>query len=521
MYALTPSPLCGQLELSSIFIQSPSTLKVTAMGSKTPQLHFVLIPFMSQGHHIPMVDIARILAQRGVTVTIVTTPLNATRFHVIIDRDIESGLPVHLVQFQFPTSEAGLPEGCESLDTVPSIGLLKNFFVALRMWQQPLERWLEEMNPSPSCIISDKLISWMAHIASKFRIPRLTFDGTSCFTVLCSHSLYSSKVYEHVSDEERFVVPGLPDHIEFTRAQLPGSFNPGALDLKDVREEIKEAEKSAYGVVVNSFEELEPAYVKECRKLNENKFWCIGPVSLCHKEKDKAQRGNKASIDEQQCLQWLDSWPAGSVIYACLGSVSRLTSLHLKELALGLETSNRPFIWVVRGSEIDELEKWIVEERFEERADGRGLLIRGWAPQVLILSHASVGGFLTHCGWNSTLEGVCAGVPMITWPLFAEQFYNEKLIVQMLRIGVRVGAEAAIHWGEEERFGILVKREDVKRAIEEVMDGEEEGEERRRRATELKEMAKRAVEEGGSSFLNVTLLIDDIMQLQAAGQTKT
>lgn len=89
-------------------------------------------------------------------------------------------------------------------------------------------------------------------------------------------------------------------------------------------------------------------------------------------------------------------------------------------------------------------------------------MIWGWAPQVLILSHPAIGGFLTHCGWNSTLEGVCAGVPMITWPLFAEQFYNEKFIVQVLRIGVRVGAEYAVKWGEEEKFGVLRKKEEVK-----------------------------------------------------------
>ncbi|XP_057983012.1 UDP-glycosyltransferase 73C4-like [Malania oleifera] len=493
------------------------------MDSKPPMLQFILIPLMAQGHLIPMVDMARILARRGVTVTIISTPSNTIRFHATIDRDIESGLPIRVLQVQFPSSEAGLPAECDSVDTLPSGGLLKNFIVALRMWQRPLEQSLKEMNPGPSCIISDKAISWTADTASKFRIPRLVFDGTSCFTLLCNQSLYDSKAYEHASFGERFVVPGLPDHIEFTRAQLPETFNPGSLDITDTRKEMREAEDRAFGVVVNSFEELEPAYVDECRKLKGNKVWCIGPVSMCNREKKyKAQRGNRASVDEQQCLRWLDSWPPGSVIYACLGSLSQLSSLQLKELGLGLNMSSRPFIWVIRGNKTSELEKWIAEERFEEKTNGKGLLIRGWAPQVLILSHTSVGGFLTHCGWNSTLEGACAGVPMITWPLFAEQFYNEKLIVQVLRIGVRVGAEAAVRWWEEENIGELVKREAVKRAIEEVMDGEEEGEERRRRAKELKEMAKRAVEEGGSSFLNVGFLIEDIMQLQAlASRTNT
>ena len=109
--------------------------------------------------------------------------------------------------------------------------------------------------------------------------------------------------------------------------------------------------------------------------------------------------------------------------------------------------------------------KWISEEGFEERTKGRGLIIRGWAPQVLILSHPSIGGFLTHCGWNSTLEGISAGVPMITWPLFADQFLNEKLVTQVLKIGVSVGMEVPMKFGEEEKTGVLVKKEDIKRAI--------------------------------------------------------
>jgi UDP-glucosyl transferase 73C len=153
-----------------------------------------------------------------------------------------------------------------------------------------------------------------------------------------------------------------------------------------------------------------------------------------------------------------------------------------------------------------------VEEKFEKRIEGRGLIIRGWAPQVPILSHPAIGGFLTHCGWNSTLEGISAGLPMITWPMFAEQFYNEKLLAQVLRIGVRVGVQACVKRGEEEKPGVFVKREDVKKAIEQLMDEGEEGEERRKRARDLGGMAKRAVEEGGSSYMNVTSLIQHIRE---------
>ncbi|CAH2056802.1 unnamed protein product [Thlaspi arvense] len=206
---------------------------------------------------------------------------------------------------------------------------------------------------------------------------------------------------------------------------------------------MREAESSAFGVVVNSFTELEGGCAEEYEKAIKKKVWCVGPVSLCNRAvSDKFERGNRASIDEKTCLNWLDSMQPNSVLYACLGSQCRLVPSQLIELGLGLEASNHPFIWVIKiGERFEELEKWFVEEKFEERIKGRGLLIKGWAPQLLILSHPATKAFLTHCGWNSTIEGVCSGVPLVTWPMFAEQFFNEKLVVEILRVGVRVGVD--------------------------------------------------------------------------------
>lgn len=129
---------------------------------------------------------------------------------------------------------------------------------------------------------------------------------------------------------------------------------------------------------------------------------------------DKAQRGNKASSDAHSCMKWLHLQKTNSVIYVCLGSICNLIPLQLIELGLALEASEKPFIWVIRErNQTEELNKWINESGFEERTKGVGLLIRGWAPQVLILSHPAIGGFLTHCGWNSTLEAISAYVAVV------------------------------------------------------------------------------------------------------------
>ncbi|KAJ4710083.1 Glycosyltransferase [Melia azedarach] len=482
-------------------------------------LHFVLFPFMAQGHMIPMIDAARLLAQRSVVVTVFTTPKNAARFKSTLDRAIDSGLQIRLIQLQFPCVEAGLPDGCENFDMIPSPDLHENFYTAADMLQEPVEKLLGKLQPPPSCIISDPCLPYTSEIAVKFNIPRLVFHGGCCFCHACFRNVFGSNVLESVTSEsEYFVVPNLPDRVEFTRSQVDFT----ALKYKEIAKKMFLASQATYGDIMNSFEEMEPAYyVEDLKKTKREKVWCIGPVSLSNKDNvDKAERGDKSSVDAHQCLKWLDSHNLGSVLFACLGSLCNLISSQLIQLGLGLEASNRPFVWVIRDGEASkELQKWVVEDGFEERIKGRGLVIWGWAPQVVILSHPAVGGFLTHCGWNSTLEGISAGVPLLTWPLFEDQFTNERL-VQILRVGVRVGVERPMKWGEEQKIGVLVKREEVKNAVESLMDEGKEGEDRRERARELGKKAKAAVQEGGSSHLNITLLLEDIKQ-EVAGKDQS
>ncbi|XP_020210863.1 UDP-glycosyltransferase 73C2 [Cajanus cajan] len=482
------------------------------MAPQEQQLHFVLFPLMAQGHMIPMMDIAKILLHRNVIVTVVTTPHNAARFTSIFDRYIESGFQIRLAQLQFPCKEGGVPDGCENLDMIPSLGMAATFFNATNFLQQPAEKLFEELTPPPSCIISDMCLPYTNHVARKFNIPRISFVGVSCFYLFCVSNIQIHNAMKGVTTEsEYFVVPGIPDKIETTIAQTGLVINES---MKQVSDAIFAVETTAYGMIMNSFEELEAAYVEGYKKMRNDKVWCFGPLSYSNKDHlDKAQRGKKATIDECHLKCWLECQKLGSVMYACFGSLCNLIPQQLIELGLALEASERPFIWVIReGSQSEALEKWIKEDGFEERTNGRSLLIRGWAPQLLILSHPAIGGFITHCGWNSTLEAICAGVPMITWPLFGDQFLNESLVVNVLKVGVKVGVESPVTWGKEEEIGVLVKKEDVERAIIVLMDETSESKERRKRVRELAEKAKRAVEKGGSSHSNVTLLIQDIMQ---------
>ncbi|CAN1770470.1 UDP-glycosyltransferase 73C25 [Linum perenne] len=452
-----------------------------------------------------MTDIAKLFAQHRILVTFITTPVNAGRVRATLARAAAESpsVQIRVEEVEFPCEEESggfvLPKNCENIDQLPSLGLGSNFFYATDSLHRPIEKLFEGLRPRPNCVVSDICLPFTAHVAEKFGVPRITFNGFSTFTLLCLRYIHEEKVALDGFDSDLIVVPRVPDRIELTKNQLPLSMANG---LDQFGEQLVAAEELSYGMIVNSFEELDPEYVEMYKVEMGGKAWCVGPVSLVNENQlDRLQRGNaQFAVSEPKCLngclRWLDSWPENSVIYACLGSLNRITPSQSAELALGLESTNRPFVWVIRGG-------YKKESGFESRVKNRGLLIRGWAPQVLILSHSSIGGFLTHCGWNSTLEGVAAGVPMVTWPQFAEQFYNEKLVVQVLGIGVRVGAEVVVHLGEEEKHG-------VQEAVEELMGGGEESEIRRRKAEELKALAVAAVGEGGSSFKSVGMLIEDV-----------
>ncbi|XP_058077459.1 UDP-glycosyltransferase 73C3-like [Magnolia sinica] len=482
-------------------------------SQQSHHLHFIFIPFLAPGHMIPMFDLAHLFARRGVVATIITTTLNAARVKNRIDHAIESGLQIQLAELRFPCQEAGLPDGSENMDSIaPEFAL--DFYKAVDLLQQPIEQYLQDHEFRPSCIISDSLLPWTCETASKFQIPRIVFHGMCCFSLLCSHNAYHYKSHENVVSElDPVAVPGLPHRIEIPKAQLVPGATQGQIDFQKIFGRFKDGDSKSYGVVVNSFAELENEYVEYYQKAMGKKVWNVGPVSLRNKEmSDKMVRGNKTSINEHECLSWLHSRKPKSVVYVCFGSACRVSPSQLIQIGLGLEASNQPFIWVIRDvMEPAKIEEWL-SEGFEERTKERGLIIRGWAPQILILSHPAIGGFLTHCGWNSTLESISAGVPMLTWPLFGEQFLNEKLLVQVLRIGVDLGVFlGAIKWERDENVDVFVKMETVKNGVERLMDEGDEGEERRKRAKEFGEKARRAMEEGGSSYINMTLLIEDIM----------
>ncbi|XP_068657128.1 scopoletin glucosyltransferase-like [Aristolochia californica] len=470
------------------------------MAPAALQLHIFFFPFMAHGHMMPMIDIAKLFAARGVRVTLILTPLNASLFQSTINRSKAAGHPIEIHLLEFPSSQTGLAEGSENLDYITNPFEAIRFYKAIEMFEKPFEQLVEEH--LPDAIVSDMYLPWTAEVARRFDISRVIFNGSGYFSLCCLDSIRRFSPDKCVeSDATAFILPGLPHPIEMTKTQLPDLTKTPA-EFAQLWQKIGKAESMSYGVVMNSFYELEPAYVEHFKNKLGKKTWQIGPVSLCNRETvEKADRGKKASILTEECSNWLNGKEPNSVLYICFGSRCNFTTPQLAEIAEALESSGCPFIWVVKESQT-------LPEGFEGRTKEKGLVITGWAPQMIILEHPALGGFMTHCGWNSVLEGISSGLPMITWPAFAEQFYNEKLVTDVLKIGVGVGSRQWLMWGEEKR--LVVKKQAIEDAVRRVMGVGEEAKAMREKARELGETARKAVEVGGSSYHDLSHLIEEL-----------
>lgn len=486
--------------------KSTSFSSVVAMDNGSKQLHVLFLPYFATGHIIPLVNAARLFASRdGVKVTILTTHHNASLFRSSIDNSL-----ISIVTLKFPSTEVGLPEGIENFSSASSTEIAGKVFGGTYLLQKPMEDKIREIHPD--CIFSDMYFPWTVDIALELKIPRLLFNQSSYMYNSILYNLRLYKPHEKLinqmeSKSTNFSVPDLPDKIEFKLSQLTDDLVRPA-DERNAFDELldrtRESEDLSYGIVHDTFYELEPAYADYYQKMKKTKCWQIGPISYFSSKlspRKELINSSDESNSSAVVVEWLNKHKHKSVLYVSFGSTIRFPEEQLAEIAKALEASTVPFIWVVNK---DQLAKttWLPESLFDEK---KCLIIKGWAPQLTILDHSAVGGFMTHCGWNSVLEAIIAGVPLVTWPVFAEQFYNEKL-VEVMGLGVKVGAEVYNTNGGAEISTPVLRSEKIKEAIERLMESQKI----REKAVSMSKMAKNAVEEGGSSWNNLTALIDDI-----------
>ncbi|XP_073112123.1 UDP-glycosyltransferase 92A1 [Elaeis guineensis] len=455
--------------------------------------HVVLFPFLAQGHFTPFLALAEFIHRRypTYTLTLVSTPLNVQNLR----SSLPPTFPITLRALPFSPSAHGLPSTAESATDIP-FDLTINLFQASEALQPAFDQLIadiiqeEEGRPS-LCIIADHFLAWTVHVARRHGVFHSIFITSGAYGTAVFFSLWTHLPHPLTTSDE-FSLPEFPD-TRVHRSQLTKRLL--VADRADwwtvfIQRQIPLCSETD-AVLANTVEEFETTGLRMLRRIIGVPVRAIGPLLR------PPASPSSSTADKNFVIDWLDLHPPGSVLYISFGSLNTITASQMMELAMGLEASGRPFIWAIRppvGFEIKgEFSPDWLPEAFEERVRERkvGILLRGWAPQLEILSHRSTGAFLSHCGWNSVLESLSRAVPIIGWPLTADQLYNSKMLVEEVRVCVEV-ARTNIE-------STRVESEEVARVVKMVMGETEKGREMRRRAEEIRDVLMGAWTEGVES----------------------
>ncbi|XP_021297681.1 UDP-glycosyltransferase 83A1-like [Herrania umbratica] len=440
--------------------------------------HILAIPYPAQGHVIPLMELSHSLAKHGFKITFVNSDFNHQRVMDAFANKVDPEGPIHLVS---------IPDGMEVGENRSLLGKLTDGLSQVMPGElKELILKIDRLEENKiTHVIADVNMGWALEVAAEMGIPGAAFCPASALVL---NLLFSTK---KLIDDEVIDEHGTPINKEKmiqlspnTPAMHPknflwvclGDFNTQKIIFKYAERNINAIAKAEW-LICNTTYDLEPEAL-----ILVPEILPIGPVSSTNQ---LGALGGSFWPEDATCLKWLDQLPPGSVIYVAFGSFTVFDPIQFQELALGLELSNRPFLWVVRpdvaeGTESDDL----YPKGFKERVANRGRIV-GWAPQRAVLAHPSVACFLSHCGWNSTVEGVSNGVPFLCWPYFADQFVNESYICDIWKIGV--------NFTRDERE--IITREEIRSKVE-LLLGDESF---RARTLKLKELVTRSANEGGSS----------------------
>ncbi|KAJ0235117.1 UDP-glycosyltransferase 89A2 [Hirschfeldia incana] len=457
--------------------------QVKPRGSSKP--HIVVFPFPAQGHLLPLLDLTHQLCLRGVTVSVIVTPGNLTHLSPLLSAHPTS---VSAVVFPFPPHPS-LPSGVENVKDVGNSGNLP-IMASLRRLREPIVLWFQSHPNPPLALLSDFFLGWTHGLCEQLCVPRFAFFSISSFLVSVLEFCFENMDRVGSTDPVRLL--DLPRSPVFEGEHLPSVFRRclRAPSSPDVLETVRDfnVNSLSYGSVFNSSVCVEDEYLEYVKKkMGHDRFYVTGPLCSIEPGLKPPESG---SVDSN-LLSWLDGSPNGSVLYVCFGSQKALTEDQCHALALGLERSMTRFVWVVK--------KDPVPDGFEDRVSGRGIVVREWVPQLLVLRHVAVGGFLSHCGWNSVLEGITSGAVILGWPMEADQFVNARLLVEHLGAAVRVcqGAET------------VPDPDDLGRVIAETM-----GEGGRRVAARAEELRRKTdAEANGSSIADLQRLVEEFGKL--------
>ena len=403
------------------------------------RLHIVMLPWLALGHLLPFLELSKRLAQKGHKISFLSTPRNIQRLPKIPPNI--SPL-ISFVQFPLPRIE-NLPEDAELTIDLPSDDLRPYLKKAFDTLQHDVLSFLQETsNPPADWIVYDYAAYWVPRISAETGVPctYLSLFNAAVLGFLGSPQVLLGNEHQRTTVEEYTVAPkwvSFPSTIAFRPHEVRHILEPARQqDASGVNEMYRFATtiEGCDFLTIRSCMEFEQEWLQLIGELFNKSIVPIGMLPPIIQ--DDSDEGEWEST-----FKWLDEQEIGSVVYAAFGSEAKITRAQVDEIALGLELSNLPFLWVLRAEK--------VPDGFEERTKGRGLVCMGWVPQIQLLAHPSVGGFLTHGGWNSIIEGLSFGLAMVVLPLMFEQGLNARNLVER-KIAVEVAKnEDGSFTGEE------------------------------------------------------------------------
>ncbi|KAI8029825.1 7-deoxyloganetic acid glucosyl transferase [Camellia lanceoleosa] len=477
--------------------------------------HVLIFPLPAQGHVNSMLKLAELLCLAGVHVTFLVSDHIHDRLlrHTDVHKRFE-----HYCQFRFQRISDGFPvessrSGSDFLtELVDSLTVVKPLFRDLFVRSNRLS---SKLNRPVTCIIADGVLSFAIDVAEEMGIPIIYFRTISAcafWAYFCIPQLIESGELPFKGNDLDVPIQSIPGMEAFLRRRdLPGICRVGDSSnhgLQFLSIETR-ATPRARAVILNTFEDLEGPILSHIRTQMPN-VYTIGPLHAHLKTRLVATApltvptsSNSIWEEDRSCMTWLDAQPSQSVIYVSFGSLTIITRPQLMEFWHGLVNSGKRFLWVIRPDLVTggDAEGQIPTELLETTKE-RGYIV-GWAPQEDVLNHEAIGSFLTHSGWNSTLESIIAGVPMICWPYFIDQQVNSRFVGEVWRLGMdikdtcdRVIVETMI------RDLMEVRKSDFVHS-----------------ANRMAELARNAIGEGGSSYCNLDRLIEDLKLMSVQSRT--
>ncbi|KAI3820917.1 hypothetical protein L1987_08471 [Smallanthus sonchifolius] len=445
------------------------------MHHSTNNTHLLLYPCPGYGHVNPSLELTHHLLRRGLTITVIISATDLPLLDPLLSSYPSS---LHKLLFHDPQINPS--------STQPLISKI----LSTQQLFNPIVKWFKSQPSPPVAIISDFFLGWTTDLASHLGIQRVMFSTSGALGSSIFHALWRDipEINDANTDkDESFLIsfPEIPNSPEFPWWHLPPAsriYKKGDQYFESFRMTMLANIKS-WGIVYNTFEGLEGVYIDHMKKqMGHNRVWAVGPLLPEEHGPMASARTGSSEVPPDDLLMWLDTKPDESVVYICFGSRATLSEGQMSVLIGALKLSKVGYIFSMKASGSSSIRS----EFEEDLVAGRGFVVKGWAPQLAILKHRAVGSYLTHCGWNSMLEGIAAGVMTLAWPMGADQFANATLLVDELGSGKRV-----CEGGPE----IVPDSNELARLLDESLSGDLP---ERVKVKELRHGAMKAVKEGTS-----------------------